>query len=248
MISSKLYKLSLILFIFIFISCSEETDEEENGIENAPPSYEVNILTLGDSRVQGNRPNHESYRFELWKSFIQNNWTVDFLGPNIDTSEYPLVEGLGFDNEHGGVGGYTTKSVLSSLEETLASVEMPDVILLGIGGNDLVRNIANEEAIQNIHGIIDILQDYNPDITIFIEQIAPAVSEIYNEENILIFNSFNEAILTVSEERTTEGSSVISIDMAEGWNDILLADDVHYNALGAKFVADKYFDAIDEEM
>ncbi|WP_299679789.1 GDSL-type esterase/lipase family protein [uncultured Dokdonia sp.] len=237
--SPKIYKLAVLFLFLIVVSCTDE-----GGLENAPPAYEVNILTLGDSRVQGNRPNHESYRFELWKSFIQNNWTVDFLGPNIDTSEYPLVDGLNFDSEHGGVGGYTTKNVLSSLEETLASVEMPDVILLGIGGNDLVRNIANEDAIQNIHGIIDILQDYNPDITIFIEQIAPAVSEIYDEENILIFNSFNDAILTVSGERTTEDSQVIAVDMASDWYDILLADQVHYNSLGAKVVADKYYNAV----
>jgi len=238
--SPKIYKLAVLFVFFILVSCTDE-----GGIEDMPPAYEVNILTLGDSRVQGNRPNHESYRFELWKNFIENNWTVDFLGPNIDTSEYPLVEGLDFDNEHGGVGGYTTKSLLASLEGTLASVEMPDVILLGIGGNDLVHNISNEEAIQNIHGIIDILQDHNPDITIFIEQIAPAVSDLYTEENILIFNGFNDAILGVSEERTTDDSSVIAVDMASDWYDHLLADQLHYNILGAKVVANRYFEAVD---
>ena len=50
MLSPKLYKLVVILFVFIFISCSEETDED-TGIEDAPPAYEVNILPLGDSRV-----------------------------------------------------------------------------------------------------------------------------------------------------------------------------------------------------
>ncbi|GGG39077.1 hypothetical protein GCM10011344_44930 [Dokdonia pacifica] len=237
--SPRIYKLTFILSFFILTSCVDET-----GIEDAPPAYEVNILTLGDSRVQGNRPNHESYRFELWKNFIENNWTVDFLGPNVDTSEYPPVEGINFDNNHGGVGGYTTKSLLFSLEEMLAEVEMPDVILLGIGGNDLVLNVPNEDAIENIHGIIDILQDHNPDITIFIEQIAPAVSEIYTEENLAIFNGFNDAIATISQERTTQDSDVISVDMASGWYDVLLADEVHYNTLGAKVVADKYFNSV----
>ena len=247
MMSSKLYKLTVVLFIFIFISCSEEVDED-TGIEDAPPAYEVNILPLGDSRVQGNRPNHESYRFELWKNFIGNDWTVDFLGPNIDDSEYPQFLGLDFDKNHAGVGGYTTRLILTDLENTLANVETPDIILLGIGGVDLIRDNSYEAAILNIHEIINILQEHNPDITIFIEQIAPAKSDIYTDEDLILFNGFNDNIMTVAQERSTADSNVISIDMTEGWNDILLADDIHYNALGAKFVADKYFEAIDEQM
>jgi len=241
---SKVYKYALFLLLFIVLSCYDDGIS----IEEEPPANEINILTIGDSRVQGNRPSHESYRYELWKSLIENNWTVDFLGPNIDQAEYPQFLGLEFDKNHAAVGGYTTKNVLTTLDATLADIEVPDVILMGIGGIDLIRSNSYEEAVNNIHGIIDILQDHNPDITIFMEQIAPAISDIYNEENILLFEGFNNAIVTISEERTTEDSKVIAVDMAEGWQDLFLADDLHYNAIGAKVVANRYFNALEEHV
>ena len=237
--STKLYKLAFLLFVFTFVSCIEDTSDEE------PPTYEINILPIGDSRVQGNRPNHESYRFELWKNFMENNWNINFIGPNVDTSEYPMVEGEEFDNDHAALGGSTTKSTLFRLQEILDHSDMPDVVLLGIGGVDLLQETSVEDAIINIHSIIDILQEHNPEVTIFMEQIAPARSDLYTDEDLIIFNNFNESIMTVSTERTTEDSQVVAVDMATGWYDILLADDVHYNSLGAKVVADKYFSAID---
>ena len=80
---SKLYRYAAFLSLFIVLSCYDD------GIEEEPPINEINILTIGDSRVQGNRPYHESYRYELWKSLIESDWTVDFLGPNTDQAEYP---------------------------------------------------------------------------------------------------------------------------------------------------------------
>ena len=37
-------------------------------------------MSLGSSRVEGERPNFESYRYELWKKLIDNNFTFDFIG------------------------------------------------------------------------------------------------------------------------------------------------------------------------
>ena len=51
-------------------------------------------------------------------------------------------------------------------------------------------------------------------------------------------------ILTIAESKTTSKSEVIAIDMYTGFNDSLLADDVHYNEDGAKFIAERYFDVL----
>lgn len=237
---SKITRVALVaLFILTISSCTEDDTVSIN-----PPDYEVNILPIGDSRVAGNRPSHESYRYDLWKNLIDNNWEFNFLGSQIDTSEYPIYSDQVFDKEHAGVGGHTTKDVLTTLESTLSITEMPDIVLLGIGGNDLIRTNSYEGAIQNINGIIDILQNHNPEVTIFLEQIAPGNSSTFSEENVALFENFKNAILTVSQERSTEDSNVVAVDMAEGWTDILLIDDVHYNLYGAKIVANRYFDAI----
>ena len=59
----KKITLLMILFLMIFVSCSEEGD-----LKPKPQSNSINkILNLGASRVEGGRPEYESYRYELWK-------------------------------------------------------------------------------------------------------------------------------------------------------------------------------------
>ena len=39
-----------------------------------PISTSINkIMTLGASRVEGSRPDYESFRYNLWKNMIENN-------------------------------------------------------------------------------------------------------------------------------------------------------------------------------
>ena len=51
-------------------------------------------------------------------------------------------------------------------------------------------------------------------------------------------------VLKISVNKSTLKSQVIPIDMYTGFNDNLLADDVHYNKEGAKFIADRYFNIL----
>ena len=46
---------------------------------------------------------------------------------------------------------------------------------------------------------------------------------------------------------TTNTSKVIALDMNTNFNESYLADDVHYNEAGAKFIADIYFGGIQSE-
>ena len=51
-------------------------------------------------------------------------------------------------------------------------------------------------------------------------------------------------VLKISVNKSTNTSQVIPVDMYTGFNDNLLADDVHYNEEGAKFIADRYFNIL----
>ena len=122
---------------------------------------------------------------------------------------------------------------------------IPDVVLLGIGGNDLLDGRRPvDETIASIHEIIDILQSGNESVSIFLEQIAPGRSDIMTEEVMTLLNQFNDEIIEVGNSRTTATSKVITINMAKDWSDDYMADEVHYNELGAKIVADRYFEAM----
>ena len=61
----------LLLSAFLVFACDNADD-----ISPKPISTSINkIMCLGASRVEGARPDFESYRFDLWKELKDNNWT-----------------------------------------------------------------------------------------------------------------------------------------------------------------------------
>jgi len=231
---------TLALF-FLLLACTKEENVTTESNPNA-----LTILPLGDSRVEGARPAFESYRYELWKNLKANSWTVDLIGPLEDDAKYPEFMDTPFDNDHAGVGGFTTTDVLDNLDDVLADVAAPDVVLLGIGGNDLLARESVSDVIANIHQIIDILQADNDSVTVFIEQIAPGRSDFMTAEFSSKFAEFNAQVETIKAEQTTAISQIVIVNMAESWQDSYMADEVHYNEAGAKVVADRYYAAMEQ--
>jgi len=45
---------------------------------------------------------------------------------------------------------------------------------------------------------------------------------------------------------TTANSKIIAIDMYTGFDDSMLADEVHYNEKGAEFIANRYYGELKE--
>jgi lysophospholipase L1-like esterase len=208
-----------LIFSLLFLNCKKKS-VEENGF-------------------------YESYRYELWKNLVDNNYNFDFLGTINDNGSYDDYNGQSFDINHEGIGGFESEDVLDNINEVLLNIDTPDVILLSIGGNDLLDGgNPPSEPISNISQLINELQNYNYDITIFIEQIAPASSSIMTNELTQTINDFNSQIVTLANSSTNNNSNVIALDMYSDFNESYLADDVHYNELGAKFIADVYFGGI----
>ncbi|MGB2418475.1 MAG: hypothetical protein ACPH9A_07680, partial [Flavobacteriaceae bacterium] len=58
------------------------------------------------------------------------------------------------------------------------------------------------------------------------------------------FHQMQQEVLNISSNKSTTLSNVIPIDMYTGFNDNFLADDVHYNIDGAKFIAERYSELI----
>ena len=222
------------------------TPEPTISIGNVSFPTDAAILPLGDSRVAGDRPVYESYRYELWKNLLDNGWTFDLVGDQLDGAEYPAYNSLSFDPDHAGVSGATSGQTLTRVRETITVENAPDIVLLGIGGNDYLQGAGTpEEAIDNINAIIDHLQGVNPEVIIFLEQIAPALSFFMFPSVQADFDQFNADILVTAAEQSDGSSIVIAVDMAADWSDAYLADIVHYNETGAKVVADRYDAAMD---
>ena len=205
----------------------------------------LGLLIQFVSCKKGDDDGYESYRYELWKKCISNNYTIDFLGMQYDDGNYPDFNGFSFDRDHEGIGGIETEGVLDNIDEVLQQVNDFNIVLLCIGGNDLLNGIDDPQtAIDNIHLIIDAIQNTHPDVTIFIEKIAPGNNEIMTPEFQLKLDEFNQLIAALAPIQTNANSNVIAVDMYTGFTENLLADDVHYNQEGALFIAERYFNAI----
>ena len=232
--------LTAIFIISLTFGCSNDEDSPK------PISTSINkIMTLGASRVEGSRPDYESFRYDLWKNLIENNWTFDFIGTQSDEASYPYFNGFDFDIDHEGRGGWTSGQILDGIGDWLTETGPPDIVLFSSpGGNDALEQLSYSEAVSNINSIIDVIQSSNPNCIIIIEQMAPGHSEIMTTELTNFWNQMQEEVLDIAENKTTINSQVIAIDMFTGFGDNFLADDVHYNEDGAKFISDRYYKTI----
>ena len=238
--------LSLLLIVFCLISCEDNGNPVQDCNPKLHSDTTLKVLPLGDSSVEGGSPEYESYRYILWKKLIENAWDVDFIGSREEQAQQAPVLGTCFDNDHEGTGGAITTDILETLMQIGDDYGVPDIVLLGIGGNDLLDAGATPEAtIANIESIIDQLQSQSPKVIIFLEQIAPGVSSLMTPAFTTQFNTFNAGILEVAQRKSNANSKVVAIDMAADWKDEYLADPVHYNLAGARVVADRYFAAIE---
>ncbi len=231
----------LVITSFLFASCDNDNDAEPK-----PLSTSINkIMSLGASRVEGARPEFESFRYELWKDLKEDNWTFDFIGTQSDEASYPVFNGQNFDMDHEGRGGWTSGQILDELNEWLSQTGSPDIVLFSSpGGNDILESLDYNQTISNINAIIDVLQADNSNVTIIIEQSAQGRSDFMTTEFMNAFNQIREDVVAISNEQTTTSSQVLTVDMFTGFSDIHLADEVHYNEAGAEFIATRYYDVL----
>lgn len=188
----------------------------------------------------------ESYRYELWKNLLDNNYTFDYLGDIRDSGTYPDHLEQSFDRDHQGTGGIETTGLIMQLDESIERLAEVDIALLGVGGNDLLNNsgIDVQQILDNLNTIIDELQAANPNIVILIEQIAPGRADFMTEQLRTLFDSYNAGIPTIANNQSDANSMIIVVDMNTDWQESYFADEVHYNEAGAKEVADRYFAAL----
>ena len=133
----------------------------------------VTIMPLGASRVAGGRPAFESYRYELWNDLTARGWAVDFIGTQSDDAAYPELASHSFDTDHEGRSGWTSGDILADLGGWLAETGSPDIVLVSSpGGNDLLEGLDYGQTLANINGIIDLLQQDNPGVTVIVKNLS----------------------------------------------------------------------------
>ena len=237
----------LVFLICMLLGCRSDKFDQGNATEEINTNDIPNkIMPLGASRVQGLSPWFESYRYELWKDLIDGGWDFDYIGTETETGSYPNYEGLSFDPDHQGKMSWTSEQIFEELESILHETGYPDIVLFSSpGGNDILDGLPYESVIENIHGIIDLFQDRNPDIVILIEQLAPGKTSFMTPELTAIFDQAVLDVETIAQDQTDESSQVIPVNMFDGFVDRYLSDDIHYNEEGAEFIAQRYYEVLE---
>lgn len=183
----------------------------------------------------------ESYRYELWKNLVESNWRIDFIGTIKDDGNYPLYKNNEFDRDHQGIGGRRTEGILKDLHHVIANIPTPDIVLLGIGINDLRHGHEAIIPINNIDMIIDTLRNSNSKITIFLEKVATDENKEMNPDFSRRYEDFINKLSELKLKKDNDSSRIILVDMNSNWNESYTVDGLHYNENGAKEVADRYF-------
>ena len=158
----------------------------------------VNIVAFGDSLTAGyGLTVSESYPAQLEKALIEKGLSVNVI--------------------NAGVSGETTMGNLERAE--FIRSQNPDIVLLGIGGNDALRALPIEETIKNITQTVEILKGgENPPVVILLQMQSPlnaglsykrAFDALYEDiatsQNIILLPFLTAEVFLKQENKLSDG-------------------------------------------
>jgi chitodextrinase/lysophospholipase L1-like esterase len=199
----------------------------------------IRIMALGDSITQQSSAS-PSYRYYLWQELQNEGFGVDFVGSqtqtftNNGTGDPP---NFGFDQNHEGHANMRADEILSHVHDW-ASANVPDIVLLHVGTNDIRQGFAPSDPIGDIANIISALRDVNPNVKILLAQIIPLSGF---EDQV---NQFNALIPGLASDMTTEQSPIIVVDQHTGFSLSNTQDGIHPDSTGDSQMADRWMDAL----
>jgi len=134
-------------------------------------SAQIKIMPLGDSITKGHNSvstDNSGYRDDLFALLTIEKVNFDFVGS--------LSDGIGFDNDHEGHGGYLTHEISKNIVSYL-SANPPDIVFLQIGTNDISNNVEPGNIRDNIVRILEKINTFNSNIKIVLSTLIPRTDE-----------------------------------------------------------------------
>lgn len=186
----------------------------------------------------GNKPTYRKIPSGSTVVALGDSLTFGY-GATPDTA-YPAIlsNKTGWQIINAGVNGDTSEDVLNRLDGIIK--QKPNLILLGIGGNDVLRKVDPETTKANINQIVDEIQSANIALVLIAEPYLsssalfgkasdnPIYAQIAQEKDVPLFG------------RSDGGWSVILSDNA------LKSDRIHANAQGYAKFADNLYDYLQD--
>ncbi|MAM34624.1 MAG: arylesterase [Micavibrio sp.] len=186
--------LSFFLVFTFFIGPTPVKAQDGEMSENAKM-----ILAYGDSLMAGyNLQKGEDFASQLEDALISDGHDV-------------IVK-------NASISGDTTASGLSRLEWALESGEEPDLVILGLGANDMLRALPPASAKENLREIIEHFKSEDIAVLLAGMKAAPNLGESYRTEfdaiypeladtydNVTLYPFFLEDVATVKELNLEDG-------------------------------------------
>jgi len=155
-----------------------------------------------------------------------------------DETAYPtvLAELSKWNVVNAGVNGDTSADVLTRVNEI--AEQNPDLVLLGVGGNDVLQRISPDTTRANIIATIDTLQSKNIDVVLIAEPHLSTSALFGKASDNPLYEDIAEA----------EGIPLYS----DGWSTVLSdealkSDKIHANAAGYRQFAEGLHDYLKDE-
>lgn len=225
-----------------------------------------NTVFLGDSITQGDASgNHQSYRYELWKKFVDADISHQFVGSHthnynsantastVSSSNYPSYQGETFSNRNEGHWGWSTGYVLGTVSHTRPAGTgsgtldnwltgyNADTVFILLGVNDLrYQDQSPAQVIANMGTIIDKFQADNPSVRIFLGSVLPTTATWISDQGRIDALNAGYQNLAASETHVT------FVDLRSGFNPAIgvdTYDGIHPNAAGEQKIATAFFQA-----
>mgnify|MGYP003880661983 CR=1 FL=1 len=188
----------------------------------------IKIMPVGDSCTEGmGDPYMGGYRTELYNLYKSAGLNFDFVGSNQrGPSSLP-------DRDNEGHSGWTIPQIASNIDNWLNTYN-PDVVLLWIGGNDILQTgRMNTTGLSNL---IDQIFRNKPNIKLFVANYYPWPD---------VVKQYNEAIPGIVQQKASEGKSVYFVKLSDVQFSPavdLSSDGLHLNPGGYSKIAKIWFD------
>ena len=188
----------------------------------------IKIMPVGDSCTEGmGDPDMGGYRTELYRLYTEAGLSIDFVGSNRrGPNSLP-------DKDNEGHSGWTIPQIASNIDNWLNTYN-PDVVLLWIGGNDVLQGRVNTEGLSNL---IDQIFRTKPNVTIFVADYYPWPEQI---------KQYNATIPGVVQQKASAGKKVYFVKLSDvqfSPNVDLSSDGLHLNVNGYSKIARIWFNS-----
>jgi lysophospholipase L1-like esterase len=155
---------------------------------------QIKIMPLGDSITRGvvnltPTDNDSGYRVDLQRLLTAASVDFDFVG----RLSHP-VSGATFDANHEGHNGQRADQVLGQIN-TILNTNVPDVVLLHVGTNDVSNGDANSGTILEISQIVDAIKNKNANTNIILASLVPRADETAKDDNTSALNTLIEDLV-----------------------------------------------------